>query len=90
MIQSVASIQHDNHKPIGILVASHGLFLKRMAMYFYRNCDKLEDFPPLEEMVTMSIPNTGISKLTLEVDSETLALASVKAHCLFSAAHLEE
>ena len=89
MVQSVAN-EHDTSKPIDILVASHGLFLKRMFMHFYSICDKLEGFPSLDELWSvMWIPNTGISKLSLEVDSETLAFASVKVHYLFSDAHLE-
>jgi len=88
MIQAAAARREsDQHN---ILVSSHGIFIKQLVIYLHKNSLKTIGLPSPDELAAMWIPNTGLSKIRLEVDPSTMAMVSTEADYLFSAQHLED
>jgi len=88
LFQRSASEWGDRNEDVKILVASHGIFIKRLVIRLSKMGKG--DLPSPEDLSQMWIPNTGVSKLRLEVDADDLSLLSVKTRSLFCAKHLEE
>ena len=88
LFQRSAGEWGDRNGDVKILVASHGIFIKRLVIRISKMGQG--DLPSPEELSQMWIPNTGVSKLSLEVDADDLSLLSVKTRALFCAKHLEE
>ena len=72
LFEEVRTLAGEGHK---ILLASHGLFLKELHLYFKEVSKAKESF-----VVTTAIENTAVSSYDIEVDQYTLKILDVSCN----------